>query len=164
MVIVGLMGVGKSTLGKMLAERLHRPYADSDRDIDKLTGMSGRLYCGMHDVKKLHELEAAVTLGALARDKHSVITAAASVVESDVVRLALRRCAFVVRLSIDREELLRRQGSGDHRRPMDENSLDALERRREPLFAEVEDIHLRADRDPAQLVDTVVRFLELPIR
>lgn len=161
-VIVGLMGVGKSALGKLVAERLDRPYVDSDEDIEILTGVSGRRYCGMNGVQKLHELEAAVTLGALARDKRSVITAAASVVEVDVVRLALRRCAFVVRLSVDSEELLRRQGSGDHRRPMDAATLTALERRREPLFVEVEDMHLRAERDPAGLADSVMRFLENP--
>lgn len=161
-VIVGLMGVGKSTVGKLLAKRMDRPYVDSDDDIELLTGVSGRHYCGMYGVKKLHELEAAVTLGALAREERSVITAAASVVESDVVRLALGRCAVVVRLSIDSTELMRRQGSGDHRRPMDAASLAALERLREPLFSEVEDMYLRADRDPALLVDSVMRFLEIP--
>lgn len=161
-VIVGLMGVGKSSLGRLLAERMDRPYVDSDDDIKKLTGVSGRDYSGVHGVRKLHELEAAATLGALARDKHSIITAAASVVEAEVVCRALRRCAFVVRLSIDTEELLRRQQSGDHRRPMDETALIELERRREPLFAEVQDLHLRADCDTAQLVDAVMRFLESP--
>ena len=36
--LVGLMAVGKSTIGKLLAEKLDRPFFDSDREIEKNAG------------------------------------------------------------------------------------------------------------------------------
>ncbi|MGN6817251.1 MAG: shikimate kinase [Sphingomonas sp.] len=39
-VLVGLMGVGKSTVGRRLAARLHLPFADADAEIEEAAGMS----------------------------------------------------------------------------------------------------------------------------
>lgn len=39
-VLIGLMGVGKSTVGKRLATRLGLPFADSDREIETAAGMT----------------------------------------------------------------------------------------------------------------------------
>ncbi|HEY0271031.1 MAG TPA: shikimate kinase, partial [Sphingomonas sp.] len=39
-VLVGLMGVGKSTVGRRLAGRLHLPFADADREIEQAAGLS----------------------------------------------------------------------------------------------------------------------------
>ena len=36
--LVGLMAVGKSTVGKLLAEKLNRPFFDSDKEIEKNAG------------------------------------------------------------------------------------------------------------------------------
>ena len=39
-VLVGLMGVGKSTVGKRLAARLHLPFADADHEIEAAAGLT----------------------------------------------------------------------------------------------------------------------------
>ena len=39
-VLVGLMGVGKSTVGKRLAQRLGLPFVDADNAIEEAAGMS----------------------------------------------------------------------------------------------------------------------------
>ncbi len=39
-VLVGLMGVGKSTVGRRLAARLHLPFADADTEIETAAGMT----------------------------------------------------------------------------------------------------------------------------
>lgn len=39
-VLVGLMGVGKTTVGRRLAQRLNLPFADADAEIEKAAGMS----------------------------------------------------------------------------------------------------------------------------
>ncbi|MCK5148478.1 shikimate kinase [bacterium] len=38
--LIGMMGAGKSTVGKALADKLHRPYMDSDDEIEKLAQKS----------------------------------------------------------------------------------------------------------------------------
>jgi len=40
LVLVGLMGVGKSTVGRRLAARLHLPFVDADREIEAAAGLS----------------------------------------------------------------------------------------------------------------------------
>src|SRR3546814_2150792 len=39
-VLVGLMGVGKSTIGRRLAQRLGLPFADADTEIERAAGMT----------------------------------------------------------------------------------------------------------------------------
>ena len=40
LVLVGLMGVGKSTIGRRLAARLHLPFVDADEEIERAAGMT----------------------------------------------------------------------------------------------------------------------------
>lgn len=150
-VVVGLMGVGKTTAGTMLAKTRNVPYIDSDHDIETLFGVTGRTLVDTIGVLGLHELEAGLLLGALARSEPSVITAAASVIENDLVLDALDRRANVVWLRADLAEILQRQALDGHRRPMGEPELLALSRRREPLFHRASNVVVDA-MDPAELV------------
>jgi len=38
LLLVGMMGAGKTTVGRLVAERLHRPYRDSDAMVEEATG------------------------------------------------------------------------------------------------------------------------------
>jgi shikimate kinase len=158
-VILGVMGVGKSTTGVALADRLGWRYIDSDRDIERLTGGTGRDFAADHGIAALHQLEAAVLLGALAGDDRSVITAAASTVENSLVQSVINRRAVVVRLVVGVDEALERQAQGGHRRPMSREELTELMARREPLFAALADLELSAVRTTGDLVEAVVAHL-----
>ena len=150
------MGVGKSTTGRPLAEALDWPYVDSDGDIEMLTGRSGRDIAKELNVSALHQLEAALLLGALARTEPHVITAAASVVENPMVQDVLPRNALVVRLVAPVEVTLIRKATGEHRRPMSAEALRELEARRDPLFEALEDVKLDAGRDTEVLVREII--------
>ena len=39
-ILIGFMGTGKSTIGKLLADKLHVKFYDLDREIEKILGMS----------------------------------------------------------------------------------------------------------------------------
>lgn len=155
-VVTGLMGVGKSTLGRALADALGWPYSDSDDDIERLLGRSGRAFAGSEGVEALHELEAAVLIGALARPEPHVVSAAASVVENDLAVHVLSRNAYVIRLYLSIEETLDRQAAGSHRRQMDEAELVALAERREPMFMAIENHRVDAADTPASLVQQIL--------
>lgn len=154
--IIGMMGVGKTTTGLALAEEIGWPYLDSDADIELLTGSTGREIAERQGVEALHELEAALLLGALARSTPHVITAAASVVENDLVRLAVPRRSVVGRLDLAVELMLARQATGSHRRAMDADEVRELAKRREPLFCELEDIRLDASEAVGTLVTSLI--------
>lgn len=161
-VVVGLMGAGKSTTGAALAAALGIDFADSDADITTLTGAAGSEIAAADGVPALHRLEEAVLIGALARPTRTVIAAAASVVESNMVRDVLARRATVIRLVVPQAETLARQKTGDHRRPMTAEELTTLAKRREPFFTEIEDLRLTATRPTAELVSEIVAFLRRP--
>lgn len=40
LLLVGMMGVGKTSLGRMISKRLHLPFVDSDKEIERMTGFT----------------------------------------------------------------------------------------------------------------------------
>lgn len=157
-VLIGMMGVGKSTLGRLLAERLGRPHSDSDEVLEARIGRSGRDLAIREGVWRLHELEADVLLDELADRSPKVISAAASVVDDPRCREALAG-AFVCWLRLPVQELMSRIERGHHRRSVDEAELAELNRRREPLYASVADLELDASLSPAALAAAVIEAL-----
>ena len=157
--IIGLMGVGKSTAGSLLAEELGRRFVDSDVDIERLTGSTGADFAAEHGVRALHQLEAAVLIGALKGDDPSVVTAASSTVEDELVRLLLPQRAWVIRIRLPLTDTIARQATGTHRRPMSIEELTELAERREPYFEELADLTVDGRHTTSQIVSDVVSWL-----
>ena len=160
-VVMGPMGVGKTTTGRALADALGWRYVDSDEDVQHVAAMSGRAYAERHGVPALHELEGKVLIDALSRDEPSVISAAASTIEVAEVRDRLRQRALIVRLTLPTGQTIRRQAAGEHRRAMTVDELERLTERREPLFESIEDLRLAADGTTDELVDEIRLHLDL---
>lgn len=158
-VVTGLMGIGKSTTARALAEFLDLPQHDSDEDLQRLFAVSGAELARRHGVEQLHRLEAAVLLGALAAPEPAVISAAASVVEDPRCRDALARRATVIMLVAPLDIVAARIATGHHRRPMDRAELERLATRRGPLFEAVADITVDAADDPEMVVAMIVENL-----
>ncbi len=74
-VIIGLMGAGKTSVGRRLAERLGRTWRDSDADIEAATGATVRELRDREGVDAMHARESAQLLDALATTEPSVISA-----------------------------------------------------------------------------------------
>ncbi len=154
-VIIGPMGVGKTTTAAAVAGALDRPMRDSDADIEARTGRTGREIAESEGVPALHELEAAVLLDALASDTSTVIAAAASVVDRPDCRAALE-APFVATLDLGPEPLLARIRSGDHRRAVTLSEIAALIDRRDPALASLGNLRLDAQMPPDALVRSIV--------
>jgi shikimate kinase len=164
-VLVGPMGVGKTTVGGLLAGHLGRPLHDSDAEL-LTTHRNARELAERQGVDALHRLEADLLLDALASPTPQVITAAASVVEDPRALRVLHR-PFVVWLTAPPEVLVARQGSGDHRRDLGtdpEEALAELDRRRAPGYRSIADVTLDVrGRRPEQLAQVVLdRLAQLP--
>lgn len=154
-VLVGPMAVGKSTVGRLLAERLGRPLRDSDDDLYAERGVTGAEVAEREGVDALHHWEASHLLRALAGDRPAVIAAAASVVDDPACRAALGT-AFVVWLRAPVEQLVDRLGDDDHRRRLGEVSAGDLVRARAPRYAAVADAVVDAS---GRVVDVAARVL-----
>lgn len=174
-VVMGLMGAGKTTVASRLAARWGRALRDSDADLQAQTGKLARELAGELGADGLHDLEARQLIDALQQQPVPVVAAAASTVERDDCQAALTAPAvLVVWLDAPVDELVARQAIGGHR-PVYNPDLHAMladmDRVRRPLFEKVADVvvHLTPvdqDADEAQrqagiehLVDDVERRL-----
>lgn len=149
-VVMGLMGAGKSEVGRRLAARLGRPWRDSDHDIEARTGLTVRQLRDRDGVEAMHALEAKHLLDSLATPEPSVISAAASTVDVPDCREALRAPDVgVVWLRASPEVLTRRFSSADQHRPEFGDSplafLTEQAARRNPQFASLDPVVIDVD-------------------
>jgi shikimate kinase len=150
-VLVGLMGSGKTSVGRRIAAQLGWPYRDSDKDIEAATGLTARELGDRDGVDAMHALEAQLLLDALADRAASVISAAASTVEVPECRTAMRAPDIaVVWLRAAPEVLAKRFAAKDRHRPEFGSSPEAFlteqAERRHPLFASLDPIVIDVDR------------------
>ena len=162
LVLVGMMGVGKSTVGRIVAAELDRPLFDSDEMIEARTGRTVREIWSIDGEESFRALETDTLLEALAEPEASVIAAAGGVVLSEVNRAALRSAdAHVVWLLADVDVLVERVRNGAHRPLLDddpETVLRALYEVRAPLYQEVADAVVSVDhRSPHDVAKAVLR-------
>lgn len=148
-VVIGLMGSGKTTVAKLLAQALDLPMSDSDPWLREHHGASAAQLAA--DVGHLHALESEHVLQALKTPQ--VIAAAASVVENPVVRRALGD-ALVVWLDAPDKVLKTRMKTGTHRPDFDPAIMRA---RREPFFQEIADLKIDVSvRKPEEVVAAIL--------
>ena len=120
-VLVGLMGAGKTTVGELVARRLGGPLVDSDRVVEAKTGRTVREIWRADGESAYRELETAALRDAIESPEASVIAAAGGVVLREANRSALRAAdALVVWLAADLDVLVDRAQTADHRPLLDE--------------------------------------------
>lgn len=161
-VLVGLMGTGKSTVARALGERLGRPVLDTDALVEQRAGRSVRDLFAEVGEPAFRELESEVLRDALASDAPSVIAAAGGVVVLDRNRELLRASgARVVWLCADPDTLVERVKGAGHRPLLDADPAGTLQRmaeQREPWYREVADAIVLVDhRSVGDVVEAVLR-------
>jgi shikimate kinase len=162
LVLVGLMGSGKTTVARIAAERLGRRVIDSDTVIEQATGRTVRQIFADDGEEAFRELETAALLDALASTEPAIIAAAGGVVLRDENRAALKNAnAKVVWLCATPELLVERAASGGHRPLLDDDPAGTLQRmhdQRQELYREVADAVVLVDnRTPNEVVEAVLR-------
>lgn len=151
-VLIGLMGTGKTTTARLLSRETGLPMTDSDSYLDEHYGHSAAETVASLGTRVLHERERDHVLTALAHPPR-IIAAGASVVEWPQVRSALAP-AFVVWLDAPTSVLRHRMGSGEHRPDFDPA---VLRQRREPYYREVADLIVDVARDrPPQVAERIL--------
>ncbi len=148
-VLVGMMGAGKSSVGRALARRLDRELLDSDEMIEKREGRTVREIWIDDGEPAFRELEAEVLADAVAASTPSIVAAAGGVVLSEANRAVLKSDgAHVVWLLADVELLLDRVRNGMHRPLLDEDpegTLRAMYEQRADLYQDVADAIVSVD-------------------
>ncbi len=161
-VLIGMMGVGKSSVGRAVAAALHRPLLDTDVLVEQVAGRSVRDIWTEDGESAFRDLEAEVVAEVLAADEPSVVAAAGGVVLRPENRAVLADShAHVVWLCADVHVLLARVRNGMHRPALDddpEGTLAQMLDTREPLYKEVADAIVSVDhRSVGDVTQAVLR-------
>jgi shikimate kinase len=158
-VLVGMMGVGKTTVGRQLAARLGRPFSDSDAEIEARTGRTVRQIFADDGEAAFRAIEATVLAEALAATEPAVVAAAGGVVLDPSNRRLLERAGTVVWLQAPVPVLVGRVATGEHRPAVQvdpEGTLRRMEGDRESLYREVADVAVDSSHPIAEVLDQVL--------
>lgn len=164
MFLIGPMGAGKSSLGRRLARRLKRPFWDSDKEIERRTGVDIPTIFAYEGEGGFRERERAVI--ADLTQLHGVVLATgggAVIDERNRKLLAMRGLVVYLRVSVDSQ--LKRT-SRDRSRPLlqvenPRQRLIELINMREPWYREIAEITVDTDRESmAVIMGRIVRQLE----
>lgn len=151
--LVGMMGSGKSTVGRLLAGDLGRPLFDTDAMVEHRTGREVREIWSTDGEAAFRELETATLIEALEASEPSVIAAAGGVVLAERNRAVLRGAqAQVVWLQASIDVLVDRVRHGAHRPLLDGDPEGVLRRmydERSSLYQEVADAIVSVDNRSA---------------
>jgi shikimate kinase len=158
--LVGMMGAGKTTVGRLLARRLGKAFVDTDHEIQKRTGVAIPTIFEIEGEAGFRRRESAV-LAELARGSNLVFATGGGIVLAPENRRLLQENGTVVYLKASVEELFARTRH-DRNRPLLQTAdprgrLAELFAARDPLYREVADIIIETSR---QGVQTLVRQLE----
>lgn len=155
LVLVGLAGAGKSTVGELLAEALQRSFLDFDTEITRRCGMSVPEIFGQKGEGYFREQETTLTRE-LAETGGMVLSPGGGWILSDENRALLCPPARLVYLKVTPEVALHRMGAATAGRPLlnrpdPRGELEKLLEARRPLY-ELAEIVVSVDRLDAQRV------------
>lgn len=161
--LVGLMGVGKSTVGRRLARRLHLPFADGDVEIEKAAGMTiSEIFTRLGE-PEFRAGEARVMRRLLEGERRVLATGGGAILNSETRDLMKRR-ATTVWMRADLEVVVQRVQRRDTRpllRGRDPlEALQALAEVRYPIYATADVTVDVAGGAHAEAVESIVSSLE----
>ena len=161
--LIGMMGAGKTTVGRELSARTGWPYVDNDDILRRQTGRDPAEIRATEGEDVLHLAESDALDEALGLEPPTIIGVAAATVLDPAAREALREGGHVVWLRASPETLLQRIGSGGGRREdaTDPEWLRKRARERQTLYASVaSQIVDTDDRTPADVAGEIIQRLE----
>ena len=162
-ILVGLMGAGKSAIGRRLASRLGMPFVDADNEIERAAGCSITDIFELHGEAAFRDGERRVIARLLARPQHVLATGGGAFMDAET-RAAIRACGISVWLRADLDLLVSRVARRTNRPLLaggdPRTILERLIAERHPVYAEADVIVDSRDGPHDQTVQTVLDALD----
>jgi shikimate kinase len=155
-VLIGMMGVGKTTVGRMLAKRLGWEFWDNDEALQDATETTAAELQRRRGQAALHAAENRLLQEALRSRTRTVFAAAGSVVLKP--ELLAGELTVWLRTSLAREQQNIAR-SGQHHRPLPEDAIAVLQRlsvARLPMYEHIADITVEVAAEPQATCDRVI--------
>ena len=161
--LVGLMGAGKSTVGRRLAEKLGRAFYDSDTEIEKAAGLSISDIFALHGEADFRRGEKQVLKRLLELPPHVLATGGGAFIDAET-RALMKEKAVTIWLNADLETLWRRVQKRDNRpllkRADAKQHLSNLVSERKPFYSQA-DVHVLSKDGPhTNTVNSILKALQ----
>jgi shikimate kinase len=161
--LVGMMGAGKTTIGKVLAKKLDRTFLDTDQEIVRRTGVAIPVIFDIEGESGFRTRERTM-LEELSRMENIVLATGGGIVLQEANRQTLRSCGTVIYLRASIDDLWRRTRH-DRNRPLlqtndPQETIRNLYEQRDPLYLEV--AHVTVDtssQSVPQLISVLLQKL-----
>ena len=160
--LIGMMGSGKSTIGRLLADATGWPYADNDELMLRAHGATPRTLLAEHGEAAMRQAESEALGSGVALPPPAIVGVAAGVILDAADRETLRGGGIVVWLRASAGDLAPRAAGAEHRPWLDGDPIAWMTGallEREPLYASVAD-HV-VDTDSAAPAETAAGLAEL---
>ncbi|HEY5598047.1 MAG TPA: shikimate kinase [Kiloniellales bacterium] len=161
-VLVGLMGAGKSCIGRRLAAALGVDFVDADAEIEAAAGCTIEQIFESHGETAFRDGERRVITRLLEGPPHVLASGGGAFIDP-ATREAIRRAAISIWLRADLDILLRRTGRRNHRPLLQRGDpriiLQDLMDKRYPVYAEADITVDSADGPPEVTLDRVLTAL-----
>jgi len=163
-VLIGPMGVGKTTIGKQLAEHFSLEFKDSDKEIETRTGATISLIFDLEGEEGFRKREQAMIAELSSHAKIVLSTGGGAVLDPEN-RQNLRTCGYVVYLHASIDQLLERTAFSRNRPLLQtddkrERIADLMEQRH-PLYTAVADTVIDTEQcSIRQVVKKVINNLK----
>jgi shikimate kinase len=158
-VLIGMMGAGKSSIGRRLAGRLGIPFIDADAEIESAAGMTISEIFDKHGEPYFRAGEARVIARLLDNGPQVLATGGGSILDAQT-RALIGKKGISIWLKADIDVLLKRTKRRNDR-PLAEKIKDLLPMR-EPLYAQADIVVQSRDEPHDNIIDEIMT--ELPKR
>ena len=160
--LVGMMGVGKTTMGRRLAPKLGLKFCDADAEIEEASKMTVSHLFAAHGDAAFRDGEAQVIKRLIDGPAHVLATGGGAMLNPKTRALILENCVGLW-LKSDLDTLLRR-ATRRPTRPLLQNgnpreTISRLLQEREPLYAQVPIHVVSRSGPPSRTVDAMVDAL-----
>lgn len=154
-ILIGMMGSGKTTVGKLLAKQLDKEFVDSDEEIQRRTGVTIPHIFDVEGEAGFRARETAA-LEELMHRKNIVLATGGGAPLSEQNRSMLMRGGIVVYLKSNVHDLWHRTRH-DHNRPLLQTpdpraTLQTLYEQRDPIYSSIADIVIHTGKQNVQIL------------
>ncbi len=161
-VLVGLMGSGKSSVGRRLAQRLGLPFRDADTEIEAAAGLSIPEIFTTHGEAYFRDGERRVIARLLDEPVHVLATGGGAFMDART-RAAIGARGISIWLRVDLDELVRRTARRNHRPLLNQGDprqiLATLMQQRYPVYEQAELVVDGGAGDVEEMTDRVLAAL-----
>ena len=163
LVLTGMMGVGKSTIGRLVAKRLKVKFIDVDKNIEKYEKKSIKQIFEDNGESYFRKLEEKITIKTLKNNQSVIALGGGAFINNEIREKVLSSCVSVW-LKVDLDKLVKRYNKNDRRPLLNKKRLHTeikkIYQSRKKIY-ELADFKINCDNiDKTKIVQKIIDFYE----